>query len=277
MFNVPRSSYYYSVNVVYSKKYKEEVEIKKELRRIYNKHHGIYGYRRLCIDINKKGLKKHTLIPEYINVKRVHSLCQQMNLKSIIRVKRRYIPKQSEQVCENILAQNFKAFKPAEKWVIDITQANVDNKKHYLCAVMDLFNREIVGYSIGENETTELVTQALLGSYSKHKRAKKILIHSDQGSQFTSFRFGDLISDHKNIQSHSRVGNCLDNAMIENFFSHLKSEFLYNTKIKSKEMLYDGIHKYIYYYNNIRVQNKTKMTPLEIKEVYLRNKKLKTV
>lgn len=265
LFKVSRSSYYYSKNIVYSKKYINDSELKNELNSLYNKHQGVYGYRRLAIEYNRNNTN-------YVNVKRVHRLCQQMNLQAKIRLKRRYTKGKKEYISENILSQNFYASKPAEKWVIDITQANVDNKKHYLCAVMDLFNREVVGYSIGENETTELVKKALIESFSNTKEATNTLIHSDQGSQFTSIIYKDLLREHNSIQSHSRAGNCLDNAMIENFFSHLKSEFLYNNKIKSKEMLYEGINKYIFYYNNIRIQNKTKMTPLEIKEVYLNNK-----
>jgi transposase InsO family protein len=238
--------------------------MKEEIKKIYILHEGRYGYRRLTIGLNDE-------LKTGFNEKKIRRLCQEMGLQSKIKVKRKYPPKKSEQISENILAQDFYASEPNKKWVTDITEIRFNNSKHYLCGVMDLFNRELIAYSMGKHANSKLVNQAMLESFSKNKGVKNILIHSDQGSQFTSFDYKNLLKKHKQIPSNSRAGNCLDNAMIENFFSHFKSELIYNTKILTEEMLYKEVKDYMYYYNNIRVQNKTKMTPIQIKQQFINN------
>ena len=266
VYDLPESSYYYHKGQEKSKNREGLLSLKKEIRRIYELRNGCYGYRRITMELNKtKGV--------HYNPKKIHRLCKELGLQSTIRRKKhkKYEP---GQISENLLAQNFYSEKPCKKLVTDITETRVDNVKYYICAVLDLFNREILGYSIGKSANTELVTKALSESLSKNKRIKKIIVHSDQGKQFTSFIFKKLITDNGHLPSNSRKGNCLDNAVMENFFGHFKSELIYNKKITSEEMFYEDVKNYMFFYNNVRIQNKTKMSPVEVRQNFYKLKKV---
>ena len=264
-FSIHRSHYYYWLKRHQSKKSIEDKKMEVELIWLYDHYEMIYGYRRLHIELEKKMKIK-------VNIKRVHRLCKQLGLSSIIRRKRNLgYNTFKEQISENILGQNFNASAPNQKWVTDITETKVGNNKHYICVVQDLFNREITSYSVSKRANTELISDAMLKAFNKNKNVKNIIIHSDQGTQFTSYKYKELLKEHEQIPSNSRAGNCLDNAVVENFFSHLKTEMLYINEIKSEKELLESIKRYIYFYNNKRVQIKTKKTPLELRNEYYEN------
>lgn len=178
-------------------------------------------------------------------------------LKSLVRVKKYKSYKgQHGKIAGNRLKRNFEAKKPFQKWVTDVTEFTVAGKKLYFSPILDLYNSEIISYNISErpnfNQVRDMLQKALVLLPSK---AKPIL-HSDQGWQYQMKEYQELLRKRKMKQSMSRKGNCLDNAVMENFFGLLKSEMFYTRKFKSVESLQREIIDYIDYYNNDRIKQK---------------------
>ena len=261
---MPKSNYYYFKEQEKNKNREGLLGLKKEIKEIYKLSKSTYGYRRITIELNKQEGVKY-------NHKKIYRLCLEMDLLAKIKRKKykKYTP---GEISENILAQDFYSDEPYRKLVTDITEFRIANVKYYVCPVLDLFNREILAIRISMRANSTFTTRTLRAALRKCKGSKEIIIHSDQGRQFTSSKFKGLIKSRKHIASNSRKGNCFDNAVIENFFSNFKSELIYNKEITSKEMLYKDINDYIYFYNNKRIQIKTKMSPIEVKNNYYKLK-----
>jgi putative transposase len=258
-----RSSYYYHhKKSLLSDKYKE---IKELINRIYHYHKGRYGYRRITLEINKRGL--------LINHKTVLKLMRELGLKSLIRVKRYKSYKgQIGLTAPNILQRNFKTVKPNKKWATDITEFKVLGNKLYLSPIIDLFNGEIISYDLSEKPDFKQVVAMLKMSFKKISNHKNLILHSDQGWQYQMKQYRRLLQDKGIIQSMSRKGNCLDNAVIESFFGILKSELFYLNKYESISQLKKDIKEYIEYYNNERIKKDLSgMSPIEYRTNYYQN------
>tara|TARA_R110001632_G_C11306286_1_gene414218 strand:- start:40 stop:822 length:783 start_codon:yes stop_codon:yes gene_type:complete len=258
-----RSSYYYHhKKSLLSDKYKE---IKVLINRIYHYHKGRYGYRRITLEINKRGL--------LINHKTVLKLMRELGLKSLIRVKRYKSYKgQIGQTAPNILQRNFKTAKPNKKWATDITEFKVLGNKLYLSPIIDLFNGEIISYELSEKPDFKQVVAMLKKSFKKISNHKDLILHSDQGWQYQMKQYRRLLIEKGITQSMSRKGNCLDNAVIESFFGILKSELFYINKYKSISQLKKDIKEYINYYNSERIkQDLSGMSPIEYRANYYQN------
>jgi putative transposase len=258
-----RSSYYYHhKKSLLSDKYKE---IKELINRIYHYHKGRYGYRRITLEINKRGL--------LINHKTVLKLMRELGLKSLIRVKRYKSYKgQIGLTAPNILQRNFKTVKPNKKWATDITEFKVLGNKLYLSPIIDLFNGEIISYDLSEKPDFKQVVAMLKMSFKKISNHKNLILHSDQGWQYQMKQYRRLLQDKGIIQSMSRKGNCLDNAVIESFFGILKSELFYLNKYESISQLKKDIKEYIEYYNNERIKKDlSAMSPIEYRTNYYQN------
>jgi len=256
-----RSSFYYhlkSLNGV--DKYQQ---IKLEIQEIYHKHFGRYGYRRITTELRKTG--------HLINHKTVRKLMIGLGLKSQIRVKKYKSYKgQHGKIAPNILSRDFKAVNMYEKWVTDITEFKVSGKKLYLSPIMDLYNREIISYELSESPNFKQVYNMLNKAFKTLPKQKDLLIHSNQGWQYQMSSYQKILKQNNIKQSMSRKGNCLDNAVIENFFGALKSELYYLRKYKSIDELKKDINEYIYYYNNDRISSALKgMSPIEYRAHYI--------
>lgn len=230
--NMARSSFYY-----YEKQNKlpDKYKIIKELiQSIYHKHKGRYGYRRITDELQNKGI--------IINHKTVLKLMKLLGLKSVIRVKK-YKSYKGEQgrIQPNLLERNFKAIAPNQKWATDITEFNVSGKKLYLSPIIDLFNQEIVSYELRERPVFNQVVIMLKKAFRKIPNNTNLMLHSDQGWQYQMKQYQCLLKRKGIIQSMSRKGNCLDNAIIENFFGTLKSELFYIKKFRTIEELKNEI------------------------------------
>jgi transposase InsO family protein len=261
--NMARSSFYYHQKQ--SKLPDKYEEIKKLIKAIYEQHKGYYGYRRITDELQNKGI--------VINHKTVLRLMKLLGLKSIIRVKK-YKSYKGEQgkIAPNILERNFKATAPNQKWATDITEFNVSGKKLYLSPIIDLFNQEIISYELTERPVFKQVVMMLKKAFKKIPDNTNLLLHSDQGWQYQMSQYQNLLKEKGIVQSMSRKGNCLDNAIIENFFGILKSEMFYTQKFKSVEQLKQEIIKYIIYYNNQRIKsNLNKMSPIKYRAHYYQN------
>jgi putative transposase len=258
-----RSNFYYHQKQ--SKLIDKYAEIKEKIKSIYHKHKGRYGYRRITDELNSNGL--------VINHKTVARLMKTLGLKSLIRIKK-YKSYKGEQgkIAPNILERNFKAEAPNQKWATDITEFNVCGQKLYLSPIIDLFNQEIISYELSDRPIFNQVVMMLNKAFKKIPDNINLILHSDQGWQYQMKRYQNQLKEKGIIQSMSRKGNCLDNAIIENFFGVLKSELYYLNKYKSVEQLKKEIDIYIKYYNNERSKsNLNKMSPIKYRAHYYQN------
>src|SRR5690554_4851022 len=257
-----RSSFYYHNLRSKTDKYQE---LKLKIKSIYHKHKGRYGYRRITDELRKSGT--------IINHKTVLKLMNSLGLKSLIR-RKKYKSYKGEQgkIAPNILQRAFKADKPNQKWVTDVTEFKVKDKKLYLSPIMDLYNQEIISYELSERPDFNQVTVMLKKAFRKLKDGANLIFHSDQGWQYQMRQYQHLLKQKGITQSMSRKGNCLDNAIIENFFGTLKSELFYLQKFDSIEHLKREIKAYINYYNNERIKsNLNKMRPVEYRTHYYKS------
>lgn len=231
--------------------------LKSQIQAIYHAHKGRYGYRRVTLTLRLLGLT--------VNHKRIQRLMGELGLKSKVRPKRyRSYKGEVGKIADNLLKREFKADKPNQKWVTDVTEFKVNNQKVYLSPVIDLFNQEVVSYEVRKDVTLPLVTDMLEKATRKLKQHEKPIVHSDQGWQYQNRKYQNHLREKGLQQSMSRKGNCLDNAVAENFFGILKTEMYHNESFKSADELIESIKEYIEYYNNKRIKLKLKgLSPIE--------------
>ena len=186
------------------------------------------------------------------------------DLLSEIRRRRKY-RQMGEQLhkYENLLSRQFQADRPNAKWVTDISYIHTAQGVLYLSMIRDLYDNSIVAYKTGTEQTVNLVLNTIKAAVQKEEVTAELQLHSDQGLQYTSHGHFNLTKEYGITPSMSRRGNCYDNAMAENFFGILKTECIYRHKPKSFDEARQMINDYIYFYNNERIQLKTKLTPLE--------------
>ena len=250
-----RSTFYYYLKPNDTDKYKK---IKDEILDIFNQNKGRYGYRRILSVLKQKGYT--------INHKTVLNLMNELNIQGKQRKNGRYNSYKGEvgRVADNLLKRDFAASKPFEKLTTDVTEFKVCDDKVYLSPVMDLYNREIVSYSISLSPNLWQIREMLDGLFKKLPADAKPLFHSDQGWQYQHAEYQRLLKKHNIIQSMSRKGNCMDNGAMENFFGRLKVEMFYGEKFESVNAFIDELKRYIDYYNNERISMKLKgMSPVQ--------------
>ena len=242
-----RSVFYYHLKRLRAAdKYVNE---KDNIKAIFHEHKGRYGYRRITAEMRNRGF--------IINHKTVQRLMQSMNIKSQIR-KVRYRSYKGEvgRIAPNIINRDFAASAPNQKWATDVTQINIGSTKLYLSPILDMFNGEIVSYNISKSPNLEQIYDMLDKAFEKYDNLDGLIIHSDQGWQYQHFGYRQRLEDYNIIQSMSRKGNCLDNAMAENFFGIMISELLYAEKFESPEAFIKALNEYIDYYNNKRIKSR---------------------
>ena len=165
--------------------------------------------------------------------------------------------------------RDFKADRPNQKWVTDISYIPTKQGFLYLSVIRDLYDNSIIAYKTATQQTINLVLNTIRAAKRKEKVTEELQLHSDQGFQYTSLAYFNLTQSYGITQSMSRRGNPYDNALAENFFSILKTECIYRTKIKTFEEARKMIDDYIYFYNHQRIQLKTKLTPLELRSQFI--------
>ena len=263
--NLNRSSYYKWKKRMQSKSELLNIQITEYVKELYEESNGVLGYRQMCITINREKMDE---LPHSVNVKRVRRLMRILGLKSVIRKKRPdYIKSTPEITAANVLKRDFKATVPFEKWLTDVTEfkyyVGLEVRKLYLSAILDLYDRRIIAYKIGDSNNNELVFNTFDEATSLYPDAKPIF-HSDRGFQYTNKVFHQKLMDAGMTQSMSRVGKCLDNAPMEGWWGILKSEMYYLKKFTSRESLVSAIENYIHFYNTRRYQKRLNcMTPCE--------------
>jgi transposase InsO family protein len=232
-------------------------DVKSIITQIYHENKGRYGYRRITLELRNR---------EYIvNHKTVQKLLKMLGLKCMVRIKRykSYRGKVGK-TAPNLLERNFKADMPNQKWVTDVTEFSLFGKRLYLSPILDLYNGEIVSYNLSERPTFHQTVDMLKKAFEKIPDDTHLILHSDQGWQYQMRRYQYLLEQKGVIQSMSRKGNCLDNAVMENFFGLLKSELLYLQKFDSIDQFIKELEAYIDYYNNKRIKSKLKgLSPVQ--------------
>lgn len=197
-----------------------------------------------------------------LNHKTVQRLMKELNLVCRVRMKKYHSYKgEVGKVAPNLLERNFEAEKPNQKWVTDITEFSLFGQKLYLSPILDLCSRDIVSYSISDKPVLSMVTEMLDRAFAKTPGGTNLILHSDQGWQYQHKQYQRMLKAKGIRQSMSRKGNCLDNAVIENFFGLLKSELLYLQKFESMEHFKKELVDYLDYYNNRRCKTKLKGLP----------------
>ena len=214
-----------------------------------------YGYRRVHIWLERNGI--------YRNPKTVLRIMQKYGLLSVIRRKKYRNYGEYLHRYPNLLNRNFSAERPNQKWVTDISYIHTKQGVLYLSVIRDLYDNSIVAYKSGTEQNANLVLSTIKEAKKKEKVTTELQLHSDQGFQYTSQAYYRLTQSYGIIPSMSRRGNPYDNALAENFFSILKTECIYRTKLQTYEEARLLIGEYIHFYNNERIQLKTKLTPLE--------------
>ena len=252
---MPRSVYYYQVSA--SLKPDTYLEAKTAIKTIFHAHKGRYGYRRVQTAL---GSQSH-----YLNHKTVQKLMAQLSLKSTVRPKRYQSYKGAlGKVAPNLLERKFVAKAPNQKWVTDVTEFNIKGERVYLSPILDLYNQEIISYTITDRPQISMVMQMLQKAFKQLKPKDKPILHSDQGWQYQMRFYQEALKEQGLTQSMSRKGNCLDNAVMENWFGIMKSEFFYQEKFETIDSFKQGLHEYIYYYNHDRIKQKLKgLSPVD--------------
>lgn len=169
---------------------------------------------------------------------------------------------------ENLLDRNFVAYRPNQKWVTDISYIHTKEAVLYLSMIRDLYDNSIIAYKSGTRQTVNLVLDTIHLAMKKVKAAEELQLHSDQGFQYTSQQYFNLTKEYGITPSMSRRGNCYDNAMAENFFGILKTECIYRQKPASFNEANAFIDDYIHFYNFERIQSKTGLAPLALRQSF---------
>lgn len=259
MLTVHPSGFYAWLKRPFSKRALEDERQTELLKEAWKDSGKVYGYRKLHDDLQDQG--------EVCCPNRVARLTRMAGIKAQIGYKRRsgkYGGKPSI-VVDNTLDRQFDVTAPDKAWVTDITYIKTTEGFAYLAVVIDLYSRRVVGWSMQSRQTTDLVLQALLMAVWRRKPAGKVLIHSDQGSQFTSIDWASFLKQHNLEHSMSRRGNCHDNAVAESFFNLLKRERIRRKTYKTRDDARQDVFDYIeMFYNPQRKHAKNGMlSPVE--------------
>ena len=258
-FGISRAAYY-----AWRRRVKQpdpDADRKKLVLEAYNKSKNTYGYRRICIWIRKNYSISinHKAVLRLMNCLGIRSIARQPNVH-----KQKY-PTDTLHYYDNVINRDFTATHLNQKWVTDITYVRTDKGWAYLSTIKDLFDGFIVAHAINRVNSVDLVLRTLKLAKEKEVVTDGLILHSDQGHQYTSHAYHVLTQQYNITPSMSRRGNCLDNSPIENYFSHLKEEALRWIKPSTFEEVKEIIEEYIEFYNYERIQLKTRQTPFEMR------------
>ena len=258
-FDVSRSGYYGFVDRM--GKPAKDLELSEFIRECQAETKQTYGYRRVAIWLERKGV--------HHDPKTILRVMNKYSLLSIVRRRRYCNYSQALHRYENLLNRDFHADRPNQKWVTDISYIKTAQGFLYLSVIRDLYDRSIIAYKTSTVQNINLVLNTIRAAKRKEKVTGELQLHSDQGFQYTSQPYFNLTKRYHITPSMSRRGNPYDNALAENFFSILKTECIYRTKISTFEEARRMIDDYIYFYNHQRIQLKTKLTPLELRSQFV--------
>lgn len=257
-----RSTYYYVLKSC--QKEDKHIEHKEMIKAIFEQHKARYGYRRITLELKNREV--------YLNHKTVLKLMNEMGLHCKVR-RKKYNSFRGEmnKAAANLIQRDFYAKKPNEKWTTDVTEFALLGKKVYLSPVLDMYNSEIIAYSISQSPNYKMITDMLEKAFHKIPDKTDLIFHSDQGWCYRLKDYQERLEEKGIRQSMSRKGNCLDNAIMENFFGLLKSEMFYGEVFASVEDFIRELENYIDYYNHRRIKGKLKgLSPVDYRNQSLK-------
>ena len=257
-FEVSRSGYYDFVKRIGQPE--RDAELAEKIKECQNRTDKTYGYRRVWKWLKDRNVDR--------NPKTVLRIMKKYGLLSEIRRRRKWVNLgQQIHKYENLLNRQFRADRPNNKWVTDISYIHTKEGVLYLSMIRDLYDNSIVAYKVASRQTVSLVLDTIrLAMKNEKKRvAAELRLHSDQGFQYTTQAYFKLTQSYGITPSMSRKGNPYDNAMAENFFSILKTECIYRHKPKTLREASNLIDRYIHFYNHERIQNRTGVAPLTLR------------
>ena len=219
-----------------------------------------YGYRRVAIWLDRNGV--------HHNPKTVLRVMQKYGLLSVIRRRKYQTYSSVLHRYPNTLNRDFHADRPNQKWVTDISYIRTGQGFLYLSVIRDLYDLSIVSYRTSPKQTVNLVLDTIRDAKAKEKVTDGLALHSDQGFQYLSQEYFNLTISYHISPSMSRRGNPYDNALAENFFSILKTECIHRIKLRTFSEAEQVIDEYIHFYNHVRLQSKTKLTPVEFRNQF---------
>lgn len=232
-------------------------ELVTRIQELCQKHRFRYGYRKITSELRHQ---------ETVNHKRVQRIMQQHGWQCRVKVKKRKQTGQPAYVAEHLLQRQFRADCPLKKLVTDITYLPFGNRMMYLSSILDLYNGEVVAYSMGDKQDVHFVLDTL----EQLPELRGAMLHSDQGSVYTSYAYQKAVKEKGITMSMSRKGTPADNALIESFHSTLKSETFYleNLTCTTTAIVVQTVQEYIHYYNSIRIQAKlNNQSPIEFRQL----------
>lgn len=246
MMNVHRSGYYAWIAQPKSLRQKDDERLLGLIKQFWLESGCVYGYRKIHLDLLEHG--------ETCGPNRVARLMKQTGLKAQVGYKKpRFKGGKPAMYAENHLKQNFDVQEPNQVWVTDITYIRTYEGWLFLAVVIDLFSRQVIGWSMQPKMHVDLVLDALVMAVWRRKPKNDVIVHSDQGSQYTSSDWQTFLKSHNLTCSMSRRGNCYDNAVAESFFQLLKRERIKRRSYKNREEARRDIFNYIeMFYNPIR-------------------------
>lgn len=263
VLGVHRSGYYAWLRRARSARQQEDQRLLGLVKHSWLASGGVYGYRKITLDLRESG--------EVCSRHRVRRLMKAEGLRAQVG----YGSKPHHRggplgVVGNVLNRDFAPDAPNKVWVTDITYIRTYEGWLFLAAVMDLYSRQIVGWATGPTMTSDLVLQALLAAVWRRKPAPGVMVHSDQGSQFTSSDWQSFLQTHRMVPSMSRRGNCYDNAVAESFFSVLKKERIKRCIYPNRENAASDVFDYIeMFYNPVRRHGSASdLSPVEFERRY---------
>lgn len=208
-----------------------------------------------------------------VNHKRVERIMKEQGLKSLVRPKKyRSYRGQEGQIAPNVIQRDFRAETANQKWTTDVTEFKICGNKLYLSPVLDMYNGEIISYTLCKHPNLLMVTKMVRKALKKRNNVGNLIIHSDQGWHYQNRVYQKILTSRNITQSMSRKGNCLDNAMMESFFAVFKSELLYLQKFTSIREFERSLKSYINYYNNDRIKLSLKgMSPVKYRTHSINN------
>ncbi len=218
------------------------------------------GYRRVAIWLDRNGV--------HHNPKTVLRVMQKYGLLSVIRRRKYQTYSSVLHRYPNTLNRDFHADRPNQKWVTDISYIRTGQGFLYLSVIRDLYDLSIVSYRTSPKQTVNLVLDTIRDAKAKEKVTDGLALHSDQGFQYLSQEYFNLTQAYHISPSMSRRGNPYDNALAENFFSILKTECIHRVKLRTFSEAEQVIDEYIHFYNHVRLQSKTKLTPVEFRNQF---------
>ena len=263
--DVARGTFYNHIfrRVDRSKRDQEQARLMRLVQQVFDDSAQRFGAEKIRIALTESGIR--------VSTKRIAAIMQELDLHSIRPDAKKQFKKRQQYKKQNLLEQQFTAERPNQIWVSDITYAKVGMDFLYLCVVIDLYSRKVIGHSISENIDADLALSAFHQSYLARQKPINLTFHSDQGSQYTAFEFRNALRNYGVVQSFSAPGSPHDNAVAESFFATIKKEDFRRNYYKTENEFRTAVAKYIEFYNDYRPHQRLGfLTPNQVEMEFYR-------